>query len=324
MKNIYILLIGCFSLVSSKAQDPHYTQFYAAPFTVNPAYTGVFNGDLRVMTNYRQQWGNLSSPYTTSTVAVDGKVGKRESYGQHPLNIGIQFLNDKSMKGAFRSNYITGTAAYHVKLDEDGYESLGLGLSTTYGNRRIDFSSLSFEQQFTSGGFDLTLPNQEAALQQMQPFFTVGAGLMYVYNNAEQGTFIDAGISGYHFNKPKQTVLNDDNEYLPVRLSAQFTLQQYLREDIMLNLRALYQNQAAVEYLLAGGSINKLFGDAKQYMIGGGIWYRTGDAISPYLIFDYNQMQLGLSYDVTTNALKKGPSVARSFELSLQWIMKHR
>jgi type IX secretion system PorP/SprF family membrane protein len=318
MKNL-IRVIWVLLPFLANAQDPHFTQFNAAPFTANPANAGVFNGNIRIMSNYRQQWGNLSDPFTTASIALDGKLGRYEGYGQNPFNLGIQLMSDRSMAGAFRSTYATGVASYHVPMDEDGIQSLGAGLSVTYGNRQIDFASVTFDEQFFSGGFDLSAPNGEAALQNMKPFASVGAGLLYVYNNAETGTFFDLGLSGYHFNKPKQTVLQDPNEFLPIRYSAQASFQQYVNEQLLLNIRALYQNQARVEYLMGGVSIARTMGDEGRNMVGAGLWYRTGDAVSPHVFMEFNRMQIGLSYDVTTSSLKQGPKAARSFELSLQW-----
>ena len=87
-------------------------------------------------------------------------------------------MNDRTMKGTFRSNYVSAAASYHVKLDEQGRANIGAGLMGTYANRRVDLSALSFDEQFTSGGFNRTLPTGEAALQQMKPFISIGAGLL--------------------------------------------------------------------------------------------------------------------------------------------------
>lgn len=316
---IFIPFLICFSSVLI-AQDPHFTQFYAAPLSVNPAYTGVFNGRFRVISNFRQQWINSLSAINTSSVSIDGKIGKQnKETGQSPINIGLMLMNDNSMKGAFKSNYITSTFAYHVPLDPDQFHSMGVGFAATYGDRRIDFSSISFSDQFTSGGFDLTLPTGESALNNMQPFFTIGAGLLYKYDNQEGGTFIDLGISGYHFNKPKQSVLNDKNQYLPVRYSAQASLKKFISNTLILNVKALYQSQASVNYFLGGLSIAKLLGAKDKNMVGIGLWYRTFDAISPYVLLEFNKFQIGISYDVTTSDLKKGPKPVKSIELSLQF-----
>ena len=318
-KYLLFLTVGCVGLATANAQDPHFTQFFAAPFTVNPAYTGVFEGQARLMTNYRTQWQNAIDPFTTAVVAGDFKIASKDREGQNPFNVGIQLMNDRSMKGAFKSNYATATASYHVPMDEAGFHSIGAGLQATYADRRVDVSSLSFDAQFTSGGFDIVnLPNNEAALQNLQPFVTLGAGLLYRYDNWESGDFVDLGISGYHFTQPQQSVFNDPTSILPMRWSAQFGYQKQLPSDIVVNAKMLFQHQAKVEYLLGGLSVGKIFGQNKD-LIGLGCWYRSADAISPYVFCEFSGLQIGFSYDATISDLSKGPNPARSVEMSLQW-----
>ncbi|HOA38555.1 MAG TPA: type IX secretion system membrane protein PorP/SprF, partial [Flavihumibacter sp.] len=49
---LILLTLGLFT-TALKAQDPHFSQFFASPLTLNPAYTGKFNGTVRVSGNYR-------------------------------------------------------------------------------------------------------------------------------------------------------------------------------------------------------------------------------------------------------------------------------
>jgi type IX secretion system PorP/SprF family membrane protein len=312
-----LLLIG----VLANAQDPHFTQFNAAPFSVNPAYAGVFNGTARIMSTYRQQWTNLVDPFITTTMAADFKLGAydEDPFQQHPFNVGIQLMQDKSMAGAFRSNYVGLNGSYHVKLDEADNQSFGLGMSINYGSRRVDFADISFDEQFTSGGFNLSLPNGEAALQNMKPFLSIGAGALFKVNNPLTGTYFDVGFAAYHLNRPTQTVMSDPNQLVPLRLSGQMGFQTYLDETSVINLRAFYQNQAEVSYLQAGASLAKLFGHNNEDMVGAGIWYRTGDSFAPQVFIEISNLQVGLSYDIAHNNLKRSLTAASSFEMSLQW-----
>ncbi len=316
MRN-YIIIICLIGWSKMYSQDPHFTQFYSAPMSVNPAYTGVFSGQARVITNFRNQWSNLGAPYTTTSLSVDVKVGEKSGKSSNPFNIGAQFLTDKSMNGIFRSNYFGLTAAYHVPVDELGNQTIGAGLIGSFGDRRLDFSQTSFDQQFTSGGFDLNLPTGETALQNMKPFFSVGAGLIYRYDNTESGQFFEAGISAFNLNKPKQSFLSDPNEYLPARFSILSGYQRYLNDRWLINVKALYQQQAAVSYVLGGASA-ACIADEKNTLIGAGLWYRTGDAYSPYLFGEYRNFRLGLTYDISSSDLKV-VRPAKSFEFSLQW-----
>ena len=100
----YILSLFFFCVVgTAEGQDPHFTQYYATPQLINPAYTGVFNGNLRIGTTYRQQWSSLGAPFNTMAVGLDGKVFNDEVYHQNPFNIGVVFQSDKTLKGALSS-----------------------------------------------------------------------------------------------------------------------------------------------------------------------------------------------------------------------------
>lgn len=319
MKKYIILAYFIICSFFAVAQDPHFTQFYAAPLTVNPAYAGLFDGQIRAVCNFRQQWISAVNPIKTTAVQLDAKVGKEDDDENKPLSLGLLFLNDNTMKGVFTSNYITGAGSYHIKLDDNGIQKFGLGFAATYGSRRLDYSKLSFEDQFVSYiGFNQSLPNNETGLNNMIPFFSFASGLVYIYDDEENGTYFDVGVSGFHLNKPKQSAMKVESQYLPARYSAQASLQQYLGEDVLVNAKLLYQNQAAVTYFLCGASVSKMVGADKDNMIGAGLWYRSKDAISPYFLFEYNKVQLGITYDIISSDLKNGPKPSNSMELSLQ------
>ena len=60
-KQIAVLILTM-SVLSTAAQDIHFSQYYSAPLTINPALTGGFAGDYRAGVNYRTQWGSVTVP----------------------------------------------------------------------------------------------------------------------------------------------------------------------------------------------------------------------------------------------------------------------
>ena len=52
------------------AQDPQFSQFYAAPLYLNPALTGI-NQKGRVGINYRNQWPSINTGFETAAAYVD-------------------------------------------------------------------------------------------------------------------------------------------------------------------------------------------------------------------------------------------------------------
>lgn len=325
-KIVHIALL--FISIDLHAQDPHFTQSHSAPMLVNPAYTGVFdNAQLRFLTNYRQQWSGLGDPFVTSFAGFDAKIGDNGLVYQNPFNIGLHLISDKTFNGAVKGNVITATTSYHVSLADEGKQTLGIGLGIGYGSKRIDFSSLSAESQFTNGGFDLSLPNGEPLLNEIKPYLMISPGILYTYNNKEEGTFFDFGFAVFNSNQPLLTTLYDKNERLSRRISAQASFQRYINSSYLLNAELQYQSQANVDYLLSGVSYAKLLEEELDAsMIGLGLWYRTSDAIAPYLFAEFNKIRLGFTYDIQINDMRKSAYPANSFEFSLRWrtpVKKH-
>jgi len=62
-----IISLLLFITIGLKAQDPRFSQFYLAPQVLNPAMTGIFDGEYRVTINYRNQWNSIlaNNAFTT-------------------------------------------------------------------------------------------------------------------------------------------------------------------------------------------------------------------------------------------------------------------
>ncbi len=89
MKHIYtkpMASLAFFLLAFSQmltAQDPRFSQYYASPWNLNPALTGVFNGRWRATANYRDQWGSFLSPvpFRTYAAAVETELWEERRDG---------------------------------------------------------------------------------------------------------------------------------------------------------------------------------------------------------------------------------------------------
>src|SRR5690554_7910039 len=74
--NLFIYITLCtvliFSGLNTKAyaQDPQFSQFYANPIYLNPAFAGS-HGCPRFAVNYRNQWPALSGTFVTYSASYD-------------------------------------------------------------------------------------------------------------------------------------------------------------------------------------------------------------------------------------------------------------
>lgn len=314
-----ILLLGVLmSTQSLKAQDPNFTQYFSSPLTINPANTGFFYGSQRFVANYRRQWWGAGEPFTTATVSFDFKGKSLSENESDRWAVGVSALTDRSAGGLLVSNYAGLSGAYHKSLDEEGHATLGLGFQAAYVTRKVDLANISFNSQFTSGGFDLNLPTGESFTGGSVNHMDVSTGVLYKYDDEKTAYYVGGGYM--HVTQPKESILNSADNKVPARLSLSGGVSLSVGYDSKLFLSGLYQKQANVSNYAAGGAFQ--FGlpvqsaDVSLYLGG---WYSNA-SISPYIGMQFNTFQLGLTYDVVSSALKSANPKNGSFELSLVYL----
>ena len=153
MRKLLSIFITLAISVTAFAQDPHFSQFFASPLTLNPAFTGKFDGQLRLAANHRDQWPSIPKAYVTTSASIDFSILKDKVPQGDVFGIGFSGLSDQSADAALKLNYGSISMSYHKALDEDGYNTIGAGFQGTYSSAILDMTKLTFEDQLTQNGF---------------------------------------------------------------------------------------------------------------------------------------------------------------------------
>ena len=319
-KNQNIVLIILLTISSyCYGQDPSFSQFFSSPLNINPALTANINADWRLISNLRDQWIGPASPYMTGSISFDRKIMQDKVAGVEEGNVmgvGGMLMFDHAMGGVAKSMWASLDFSYQIKLiDAEVKHKLGIGFGAIYGRRTVDFSRLDFEEQFTGYGFNTNLPTGEAALSNMKPYISASAGLTYSISS-EQSNF-DFGVAAFHFNKPKQTFLENENQILAIRKVGHANFETFLNERTVLNLNGIYQFQDQAKYFSVGGAFGYYLQDENQSLLNVGVWYWSKNAIVPYVGVSYKDMQFGVSYDLTVSKLNQATRKPNTFEVSI-------
>lgn len=316
-KAFVALLISNFVILYASGQDPSFSQFFSSPMNINPALTANINGKWRFISNLRDQWVGPSSPYTTGTVSFDTRMFDKKIPEGSTFGLGGMMMYDKAMQGALKSIYLSLNSSVNITIsDGDATQRLGIGVGGIFGSKRVDFSKLNFGEQFTGYGFDTNLPTQETALSNMKPYISTSVGI--VYSITTDNSNIDIGAAGFHLTRPKQSVLDDPNQYLAARYVGHANFETYLNDQLVLNANAIYQRQESTQYISVGGGLGYFLSeDPDVVMLNVGLWYWSKNAVIPYIGIVYQNIQFGLSYDVTISQLSRAAEKPKSFELSL-------
>ena len=75
----FVLALGFILSFNStiEAQDPHFSQFYTSPLTLNPALAGAIDDDQRFVLNYKNQWEALGTTFRTYAASYDLALMKK-------------------------------------------------------------------------------------------------------------------------------------------------------------------------------------------------------------------------------------------------------
>lgn len=319
MRKLLLLFITIISFAKAHAQDPHFTQFFASPLTLNSAFTGKFDGTIRVAGNYRNQWPTINRAYNTKALSIDFPILQGSIAEIDRLGVGIQGYSDQSADGAVKFNYASGSAAFHKGLSENGYDQLGAAFQVTYANMQINSSKLKFEDQLTSLGFTGVTSEIFNNSTLSRKYIDVNAGVLYTGSKTDQDNYY-AGISLYHINKPKQSFTGGFYELAP---RATIHAGGYFPSGTTgtIHLSAMYSSQAKASETVFGGAYQfRLTEEENPTSFYAGAWYRVKDAIAPYVGLEFGTLRLGMTYDVNMSDLKTASNSRGGFEISLIYI----
>jgi type IX secretion system PorP/SprF family membrane protein len=324
MRKFFFVLTAFFISLSLTAQDPHFSQFFASPLTLNPALTGKFDGTLRAAGNYRNQWPAFNNVYTTSTLSVDFSILNRVLPEIDTWGVGIIALTDKAAGGVLMNNYVGISTSYHKALNEDGYSQIGIGFQGIYGQKRLDLSKLIFEDQLTPFGFDLSVPSSDISTINNPniTYLDVNAGIIYTVSTTDRNNFY-IGASMYHINRPKES-FKGGNWNINARTTISAGGYFPVSDNLTLHTSGIYQTQGKATETTFGGAIAAALNndEYKPTNVYAGVWMRVKDALIPYLGLEFNSMRIGASYDVNISTLKSGSQSRGGMELSLIYIKK--
>jgi type IX secretion system PorP/SprF family membrane protein len=322
LKRYVLFLLGFLMLGAVQAQDPQFSQFYAAPLYLNPAFAGSALAP-RITVNYRNQWPAVTN-YVTSMVGIDHYVEKYNS------GIGLLLVNDNQGQGRIRSTDIGLQYAYQIQVGEQSF--LRLGLQGSYVNRSVNYFGLTFGDQYTDQGY--------TGSPTLDPVVTNGVPkLQYVDFSTGGLLFSDwywVGFAAHHINRPSQSFTASDNTRLPLKGS----FHAGLRIPILgfTGLGDEWEKEKsfspAINYRFQGKYDQLDLGAYLTYSpMVLGVWYRgipvkkyaqninNHDALAALIGFRQDNFSIGYSYDATISSL--GIGSGGSHEISLSYTFEN-
>lgn len=330
---LFAILIIVPFLKEAQAQDPRFSQYYASPWNLNPALNGVFNGSWRATVNYRDQWGSFLSPVPFRTYAAAFEHRLQVGYGDDYASFGIGAMHDEAGTARFSQDKVHLGGAFLKQLSggrrqADHYLSAGAQLG--FGQNSIDWGKLWFSRQFDANSEtpNTSLSNNEPNTNaDSKRYLDFNAGILW-YAVFENEGFFYLGGAMHHLNRPKISLVADDNETLYTRTTGHIGGQFPLNETFSLLPSALVMAQGPAFETDLGLNIRYSNNDLNELALRAGAWARVGnkldkglqtDAVTVVGMLELSRWMLGLSYDITVSSLTQANNSRGAFEVSLTY-----
>jgi type IX secretion system PorP/SprF family membrane protein len=197
---------------------------------------------------------------------------------------------------------------------------LSFGINTGWANKRINSSNLKFPDQFDGKFFDNSLPTSVMLDDNQTSYFDMQAGLNYAFFPTDE-LYINGGVSAWHLNRPRESFFTADPTGYDSRIAPRYTAfanaSFKLNDMVIINPMAYFSTQAKASELVLGGNVQyNLSGDGETQLIGG-VYMRTGDAVTPMVGFEWNSIRLMFTYDITTSSMKQFNNSRGAYEFAI-------
>lgn len=301
----------CFLFVdSAKAQDPAFSQFYANPLYLNPAFAGASPGGCpRATLNYRDQWPGIGRTYVTFSAAYDQHVNALGG------GLGIIVAKDRSGAGNLNTTHASLLYSYHLEVSRKF--SVKAGFEASYRMINLDWEGLTFGDMIDPK-YGFIYPTNEDIVNNPTavnfPDFSAG------FIGYSENLFF--GFAAHHLTQPNQGFISESQ--LPTKLTAHIggniPLSRYKNSVTTISPNFLYQKQQDFQQFNYGMYVNR-------GPIVGGLWARHSvknvDSFILMVGLIQDAFKFGYSYDITLSNLKNSNTLG-AHELSFTLFMPCR
>ena len=314
-----LLLCGAFG---AQAQDIHFSQIHASPTTLNPAMTGLFDGDFRMGAVVRQQWRSASANYRTIAASADGKVMELGSMGM--LTMGVNLFADRAGDLDFTTSSANLTIGAARRLNDAGDHWISVAIQGGFLHQYVDYSKLdvfdiepvSMTGNGSAAAADVSVGVSWTKRVGRKHRLYAGGALFHL---SQPDLAMVGQIEGYRENLARRGVVHGGGDF-------------QLTERYALMPSFIYMEQSPHREMTMGGYVRYHHGkrpasdDGTIYL---GSWFRwfyrpdipTGsDAVVLSARWDKNGVSYGFSYDVNVSTLTRASQGFGGPELSVIYV----
>jgi len=319
----------------SFSQDPGFSQYYATPMYVNPAFAGD-KQDLNFTINSRQYTNTTIANYNltqfSGIIPIDASfLYNKSSKANHNSGIGVSVYREATGEGG-QLNSMAGflTLAHSIQLEREHF--LGVGLQAGY-NIMEQGDNFQWGSQYSEDfGYDPTIIPSVSGLANLKSTYpSFSAGIEYFYNSGVVEDYFkkhdfDAyvGFAAFNVNQPNQSFFDESESRLPLSYKINGGVKYHATNMLAFfpTVLAVYQNgnvQVNTGFYVNMRTVDTKKSNKKHVNILAGAWYRVGDSYIATLGFTVMDVKFAVSYDFNATNLSINNQGKGATEVSLKF-----
>ncbi len=306
------LTFGIISLAatSAYAQDPHFSQYYANPLYLNPAFAGAERCP-KFHLNYRNQYPSFGA-YQTFSASYDQYVDDLKG------GIGFLVLRDEAGNGVLTTTEVSGIYSYHLKLSRKF--SILAGFQATFRSRALNWGDFTFPDMIDPFYGFVRPTNEVPPGSNTNNHVDLSTGFIGYTKN------FYFGVAAHHLTQPNEAFFTESK--LPLKLTAHLganipigrkrlhnSIQNYLIPNIV------FQNQGPFTQVTYGIAFSR-------NGLAGGLGVRQNSVNLDALVMNVGFLpenspwRIGYSYDYTISQFSNAGGGAHEISLGYQFPCK--
>lgn len=328
------LLLFISSLTSVSGQDPVFSQITSHPLLANPAFAGLYNGEIRASIQFKSQSDlpSLSYKNQQSAFGIDTryKAGSQDFWTLQGLISSFKigdpsFVNQKvSLGGGYLKLLKAGRYGKGTQYLSFAFQ---VGLQQTLLSSNTWFSN---QYDPNIGGVNTTLPSGEPNGAKYSSSFSPDLNAGVIWSNSwSKNTGIYAGVSMFHINEPKTGFIPNADTRIERKTTLIAGGEWTLSENIHVLPVIYYHLQAQHQRISLGTPFRFNPREWNDQALRAGIWIHGNQSdngkwffgeITFQTIFELKNIQLGLAYSIGQKPLQTSSFSRNSFEINFTWI----
>lgn len=301
---LVLVAITC-SVSELQAQDPQFTQFYANPLYLNPAFAGTARCP-RVIMNYRNQWPGLTGTFVTYSASYD------QHFDAIAGGIGIMAFHDRAGEGTLNTTNVSAIYSYDRPINR--HFSIRVGFQATFFQKFLDWDKLTFGDMIDAR-YGFIYDTQEIRGESSKAGVDFSAGILGFSKK------FFAGLAVHHLTQPDEGLISGPGSKLPMKITghagALIPLDRNSKES-SISPNILFKQQQNFTQINMGIYVTK-------GPVVGGLWFRKDDAFILLVGLHADVFKIGYSYDVTVSKLGLSePKGSHEISLAIQFDCRPR